>query len=34
MFMVSAKIATPELKIKVLWKNGYDVITYVYDVTN
>ena len=34
MFMVSAKIATPELKIKVLWKKGYDVITYVYDATN
>ena len=34
MFMVSAKIATPERKIKVLWKKVYDVITYVYDVTN
>ena len=33
--MMSGKMATPELlKIKVFWKNGYDVIVYVHDVTN
>ena len=33
--MMSAKMATPGLlKIKVFWKKGYDVIIYVYDVTN
>ena len=33
--MMSAKMATPLLlKIKVFWNKGYDVIIYVYDVTN
>ena len=33
--MMSAKMATPGLrKIKVLWKNGYDAIIFVNDVTN
>ena len=33
--MMSAKMATPGLlKIRVLWKKGYDVIISVSDVTN
>ena len=33
--MMSAKMITPDLrKIKVFWKKGYDVITFVNDVTN
>ena len=33
--MMSAKLATLSLlKIKVIWGNGYDIITPVYDVTN
>ena len=33
--MMSAKMATPDLlKIKVFWTKGYDVIVYVYDVSN
>ena len=33
--MMSAKIATLGLlKIKVFWNKGYDVITFVCDVTN
>ena len=33
--MMSAKMATPSLlKIKIFWNKGYDVIIYVYDVTN
>ena len=33
--MMSAKLATPDLfKIMVFWNKGYDVIIYVYDVTN
>ena len=33
--MMSAKIAILGLlKIKVVWNKGYDVINYVYDVTN
>ena len=32
---MSAKMATSAfLKIKLFWKKGYDVITYVHDVTN
>ena len=31
----SAKMATPGfLKIEAFWNKGYDVITFVYDVTN
>ena len=33
--IMSAKMATPGLlKIKVFWNKGYDVIIFVYDVTN
>ena len=33
--MMSAKLATLGLlKIKVFWNKGYDVIIYVYEVTN
>ena len=33
--MMSAKMANPVLlKIKVFWKNGYDVIICVHDVIN
>ena len=33
--MMSAKLATLGLlKIKVIWNKGYDVKTYVNDVTN
>ena len=33
--MMSAKLAALDLsKIKVSWNKGYDVITYVSDVTN
>ena len=33
--MMSAKLATlGPLKIKVFWNKGYDVIIYVYEVTN
>ena len=33
--LMSAKMATPGLrKIKVFWKEGYDVINSVSDVTN
>ena len=33
--MVSAKMATLGLlKIKIFWYKGYDVIIFVYDVTN
>ena len=33
--MMSAKMATPGLlKIMVFWNKGYDVISYVDDVTN
>ena len=32
---MSPKMATPGLlKITVFWNKGYDVIIYVYDVTN
>ena len=32
---MSAKMATPGLlKIEVFWSKGYDVITYIHDVTN
>ena len=34
-FIMSAKMATPGfLKIMVFWNKGYDVISYVDDVTN
>ena len=33
--MMSAKIITPGLlEIRVFWNRGYDVIVFVYDVTN
>ena len=33
--MISAKMATPDrLKIRILWKKGYDVIFFVHDATN
>ena len=33
--MMSAKMSTPGfLKIKVFWNKGYDVIVYVFDITN
>ena len=33
--MMSAKMATQALpKIKIFWNKGYDVMIYVYDVTN
>ena len=33
--MISAKMATPGLlKIKIFWKQGYDIIISFYDVTN
>ena len=33
--MMSAKITTSGLlKIRVFWNNGYEVIIFVYDVTN
>ena len=33
--MMPAKMATPGLlKIRVFWNKGYDVIIFVYDVTN
>ena len=33
--MMSAKMATSGLlKLKILWKNGYDVIIFAHDVTN
>ena len=33
--MMPAKITTPGLlKIKVFWNKGYDIIIFVYDVTN
>ena len=33
--VTSAKMTTPGLlKIKIFWKNDFDVITYVHDVTN
>ena len=33
--VMPAKIANPGLvKIKIVWKKGYDVIIYVHDVTN
>ena len=33
--IMSAKMATLDLlKIKVFWNKGYDVIIFVYDVTN
>ena len=33
--MISAKVTTPVLlKIRVFWKNGYDVKISVHDVTN
>ena len=33
--MMSAKIATPgRLKIKIFWKNVYDVIISAHDVSN
>ena len=33
--MISAKTATPDLlKLKIFCKKGYDVLSYVYDVTN
>ena len=33
--MMSARIAIlGYLKLKVFWNKGYDVIIYVYDVTN
>ena len=32
--MMSAKITTPRLlKIRAFWKNGYDVIISVHDIT-
>ena len=31
--MMSAKWATLNLKVKVTWNKGYDVIISVYDVT-
>ena len=32
---MAAKIATPDLlKIKIFWKNGYDVIIFVHDAIN
>ena len=35
LLMISAKMATPGLrKIKIFWKEGYDVIIFVNDVTN
>ena len=32
--MMSAKVATLDLKFKVFWNNGYYVIISVYGVTN
>ena len=33
--VISAKLATPGfLKTKVFWNKGYDVIIFVYDLTN
>ena len=33
--MMSAKITIPGLqKIRVFWNKGYDIINFVYDVTN
>ena len=33
--MMPAKMSTPGfLKIKVFWNKGYDVIVYVFDITN
>ena len=33
--MMSAKMATPDLlKIKIYWNKGYDVIIFVFHVTN
>ena len=32
--MMSAKLATLSLKIKVFWNNGYDAIISVHEVTN
>ena len=33
--MMSVKMATPGLpKVKLFWNKGYDVMIYVYDVTN
>ena len=33
--MMSAKLATlGPLKIKIFWNKGYDLIIYVYEVTN
>ena len=33
--MMSAKVTTPGLlEIRVFWNKGYDVIIFVYDITN
>ena len=32
--VMSRKLATPGLKIKVFWDKRYDVIIFVHDVTN
>ena len=32
--MMSANMATPDLFKMLLWNRGYDVIAFVYDVTN
>ena len=31
---MSAKLATSDLKIKIFWNKGYDVIVSLHDVTN
>ena len=34
-FMVFAKLVAPgPLKLRVSWNEGYDIITFVYDVIN
>ena len=32
--MMSAKLATLDLKIKVFWNKGYDNIIFVHNITN
>ena len=32
--MMSANMATPDLLKMFIWNRGYDVIVFVYDVTN
>ena len=32
--MMSAKITTPDLKTRIFWNNGYDIIISAHDITN